>query len=218
LIRHIHDPEHPHSLEQLGVVFKAGVQVSRECGPPVSPAARPGTGVDGRSGAVGVGSPGSSMGIAVAVRASSNGAHDDDTADGVGASFVGGVPTEHEVVEVEFKPTVPHCSLATLIGLCIRTKILLTIPHAKLTIRIKEGAHQTADQSQQSTRASPNHCCLHGSLRRGGSTALLVCSCVFVCGSVEKQLNDKERATAALENPALRDTVVRLIKEAHAYN
>jgi hypothetical protein len=213
LIRHIHDPEHPHSLEQLGVVFKAGVQVSRECGPPVSPAARPGTGVDGKSGAVGVSSPGSSMGIAVAVRASPNGVDDND---GVNAGFVGGVPTEHEVVEVEFKPTVPHCSLATLIGLCIRTKILLTIPHAKLTIRIKEGAHQTADQSQLIISARKP---IAASLRLRAVSQL---HCLFVrvtCVlSVEKQLNDKERATAALENPALRDTVVRLIKDAHAYN
>ena len=181
LIRHIHDPEHPHSLEQLGVVFKAGVQVSRECGPPVSPAARPGTGVDGKSG---ISSPGSSMGIAVAVRASSNGT--DDDSGGAGASFVGGVPTEHEVVEVEFKPTVPHCSLATLIGLCIRTKILLTIPHAKLTIRIKEGAHQTADQSQQRTHSrnpKPTPACTD--LFAGDSTALLVCLCVFLCSQLK---------------------------------
>ena len=27
------------------------------------------------------------------------------------------------LVSVEFVPTVPHCSLATLIGLCIRTKL-----------------------------------------------------------------------------------------------
>jgi hypothetical protein len=31
-------------------------------------------------------------------------------------------------------------------------------------------------------------------------------------GDITKQLNDKERATAAMENPALRETVERLIK------
>jgi len=34
---------------------------------------------------------------------------------------------------------------------------------------------------------------------------------------VDKQLNDKERATAALENPVLRDTVERLIKDDRAH-
>lgn len=53
------------------------------------------------------------------------------------------------VIRVEFNPTVPHCSLATLIGLCIRIKIERNIPHKlKLDIYIKKGAHTTEDESK----------------------------------------------------------------------
>jgi len=51
-------------------------------------------------------------------------------------------------VRIEFNPTVPHCSLATLIGLCIRVKIERSIIHKlKLDIFIKKGAHSTEDES-----------------------------------------------------------------------
>lgn len=53
------------------------------------------------------------------------------------------------VIRVEFNPTVPHCSLATLIGLCIRVKLerhLLAL--FKLDIYIKEGAHSTEQESK----------------------------------------------------------------------
>lgn len=52
------------------------------------------------------------------------------------------------VIRVEFNPTVPHCSLATLIGLCIRIKLerhLLAM--FKLDIYIREGAHATERES-----------------------------------------------------------------------
>lgn len=53
------------------------------------------------------------------------------------------------VVRVEYNPTVPHCSLATLIGLCIRIKIQRSIHHpVKLDIYIKKGAHTTEDESK----------------------------------------------------------------------
>lgn len=51
-------------------------------------------------------------------------------------------------VRIEFNPTVPHCSLATLIGLCIRVKVERSLPHnIKLDIYIKNGAHTTEDES-----------------------------------------------------------------------
>lgn len=54
------------------------------------------------------------------------------------------------VVRIEFNPTVPHCSLATLIGLCIRIKLERSIPHEmKLDIFIKKGAHSTEDESME---------------------------------------------------------------------
>jgi len=82
-----------------------------------------------------------------------------------------------QVIRVEFNPTVPHCSLATLIGLCIRIKIERNIPHKlKLDIYIKKGAHTTEDE-------------------------------------INKQINDKERIAAAMENPNLRSLVENCIKE-----
>uniref|UniRef100_A0A182JFP5 MIP18 family-like domain-containing protein n=1 Tax=Anopheles atroparvus TaxID=41427 RepID=A0A182JFP5_ANOAO len=81
------------------------------------------------------------------------------------------------VVRVEFNPTVPHCSLATLIGLCIRIKIERNINHnLKLDIYIKKGAHSTEDE-------------------------------------INKQINDKERIAAAMENPNLRQLVENCIKD-----
>ena len=45
-------------------------------------------------------------------------------------------------VVIQFTPTVPHCSMATLIGLCIRVKLLRSLPRRfKVTIMITPGAH-----------------------------------------------------------------------------
>ena len=38
------------------------------------------------------------------------------------------------IIKVTFVPTVPHCSLATLIGLCIRTKLEKELPEGKFKI------------------------------------------------------------------------------------
>lgn len=58
-------------------------------------------------------------------------------------------PDNVYVVRIEFNPTVPHCSLATLIGLCIRIKIERNIPHKlKLDIFIKKGTHETENESK----------------------------------------------------------------------
>jgi len=74
-------------------------------------------------------------------------------------------------IKVEFTPTVPHCSMATLIGLSIRVKLLRTLPRRfKVDVRIAPGTHS-------SERA------------------------------VNKQLNDKERVAAALENSNLLEKV-----------
>lgn len=75
------------------------------------------------------------------------------------------------LIKVVFVPTVPHCSLASLIGLSIRTKLETSIPDKfKLDIFIKEGTHETADD-------------------------------------INKQINDKERIAAAMENPNLQQIV-----------
>uniref|UniRef100_A0A8D8VE09 MIP18 family protein CG30152 n=1 Tax=Cacopsylla melanoneura TaxID=428564 RepID=A0A8D8VE09_9HEMI len=53
-------------------------------------------------------------------------------------------PADVSLVRIEFNPTVPHCSLATLIGLCIRVKLQRNLMEKiKLSIFIKKGAHDT---------------------------------------------------------------------------
>uniref|UniRef100_A0A0K8THT9 MIP18 family-like domain-containing protein n=1 Tax=Lygus hesperus TaxID=30085 RepID=A0A0K8THT9_LYGHE len=52
-------------------------------------------------------------------------------------------------VLVEFTPTVPHCSLASLIGLCIVVKLQKSIPQQtrfKLRVILKKGSHNTVDE------------------------------------------------------------------------
>lgn len=79
------------------------------------------------------------------------------------------------VVRVQFTPTVEHCSMATLIGLCIRVKLLRALPpRFKLDIALAPGSHASE-------------------------------------AAVNKQLNDKERVAAALENPSLVDMVDRCL-------
>lgn len=57
-------------------------------------------------------------------------------------------PSGISVIRVEFNPTVPHCSLATLIGLCIRVKLERHLVAVfKLDIFIKEGTHSTEQES-----------------------------------------------------------------------
>lgn len=74
-------------------------------------------------------------------------------------------------VAVSFTPTVPHCSMATLIGLSIRVKLLRVLPRRfKVDVVVSPGSHSSE-------------------------------------AAVNKQLNDKERVAAALENPNLLEKV-----------
>ncbi|KAF4604195.1 hypothetical protein EYR40_001378 [Pleurotus pulmonarius] len=116
LIRHISDPEHPNSLEELRVVSAPQISVS-----------------------------------------------------------------ENRVI-VEFTPTVPHCGMSTLIGLSIRVRLMQSLPpRFKVDIFVKPGSHQSEH-------------------------------------AVNKQLNDKERVAAALENPALLDTVEKCLEKAESWD
>ena len=102
-IRHIHDPEHPYTLEQLHVIVSDQITV-------------------------------------------------DDRGN---------------TVLIEFTPTIPHCTMATLIGLCIRVRLMRCLSRRfKIIVRVTQGSHQSEDQ-------------------------------------VNRQLNDKERVAAALENQQL---------------
>ena len=85
------------------------------------------------------------------------------------------VNDEESTILIYFTPTIPHCSMATLIGLCIRVKLLRSLPiRFKVTIKIFPGSHQSED-------------------------------------AVNKQLNDKERVAAALENNHLLEVVNKCI-------
>ncbi|KAI3424131.1 hypothetical protein D9Q98_009491 [Chlorella vulgaris] len=79
------------------------------------------------------------------------------------------------MVKVRFTPTVEHCSMATLIGLCIRVKLLRALPpRFKADILLYPGSHASE-------------------------------------AAVNKQLSDKERVAAALENPNLLSMVDRCL-------
>lgn len=87
------------------------------------------------------------------------------------------VTIDHDsgVVQIQFTPTIPHCSMATLIGLCIRVKLLRSLPpRFKVKVRTAPGSHASET-------------------------------------AVNKQLNDKERVAAALENTHLLDVVNKCI-------
>mmetsp|Transcript_55 Transcript_55/g.114 ORF Transcript_55/g.114 Transcript_55/m.114 type:complete len:248 (-) Transcript_55:111-854(-) len=114
IIRNIQDPEHPLTLEQLGVVSREQIVLNEHSG-------------------------------------------------------------HRKRLEVRFTPTIPHCSMATQIGLCLRVKLDRSLPAAyKTTIKIEPGTH-----------ASEN--------------------------AINKQLADKERVCAALENKHLVGIVNRCI-------
>ncbi|TSK13423.1 MIP18 family protein FAM96A [Bagarius yarrelli] len=81
------------------------------------------------------------------------------------------------LIIIKFSPTVPHCSLATLIGLCLQVKLQRCLPFKhKLEIYITEGTHSTEED-------------------------------------INKQINDKERVAAAMENPNLREIVEQCVAE-----
>lgn len=50
-------------------------------------------------------------------------------------------------VLVEITPTIPHCSMATLIGLCIRVRLERALPQRfRVDIRVRPGTHQSETQ------------------------------------------------------------------------
>ncbi|XP_033982868.1 cytosolic iron-sulfur assembly component 2A isoform X2 [Trematomus bernacchii] len=56
---------------------------------------------------------------------------------------------EEFLIIIKFSPTVPHCSLATLIGLCLQVKLERCLPFKhKLEIYISEGTHSTEEDNQ----------------------------------------------------------------------
>lgn len=86
-------------------------------------------------------------------------------------------------IEIVWVPTVPECSLALNIALCIRVKLAREMPEwkdYKVDILVKDGKH---------------------SLKK----------------DIDKQVNDKERYTAAMENELVMAAIEKLIKEPDYY-
>jgi metal-sulfur cluster biosynthetic enzyme len=80
-------------------------------------------------------------------------------------------------IRVRFTPTIPHCSMATLIGLSMTVKLIRSVPTTcKVTVTIEPGTHNSES-------------------------------------SINKQLADKERVCAALENKHLLGIVNKCIAE-----
>lgn len=53
-------------------------------------------------------------------------------------------PNGLETVHVHLTPTIPHCSMATLIGLCVRVRLNRSLPpRFRVDIQLKEGSHQS---------------------------------------------------------------------------
>lgn len=89
------------------------------------------------------------------------------------------IENDEYIIKIEFTPTVPHCSLATLIGLCLRVKLERSLPYKfKLDISLSRGTHSTENE-------------------------------------INKQINDKERIAAAMENPNLKKIVEECILDAN---
>ena len=83
-------------------------------------------------------------------------------------------------VDIEFTPTIPHCSLATLIGLTIKVKLIRSLPsRMKVSVRVCKNTHKNEHD-------------------------------------INKQLNDKERVAAAIENKHLLNLVNQGVYNAHS--
>lgn len=98
---------------------------------------------------------------------------------------------------VQFTPTIDHCSLATLIGLCIRTQLMRKLPKTyKLDISVCHHAHLLLPTPilVPNIRAERADTSVLLQITEGGHASE---------DQVNKQLNDKERVAAALENTHL---------------
>jgi metal-sulfur cluster biosynthetic enzyme len=56
------------------------------------------------------------------------------------------VDNANNEINVKFTPTIPHCSMATLIGLSIRVQLLRSLPSRfKVNVAITPGTHNSED-------------------------------------------------------------------------
>ena len=58
------------------------------------------------------------------------------------------IKVQDSTVILTFTPTIPHCSMATLIGLCLRIKLMRSLPRRfKIDVSITPGTHNSEEQS-----------------------------------------------------------------------
>ena len=138
---------------------------------------------------------------------------------------------------VSFNPTVPHCSLATLIGLCMRVKLQRELPSQckvqLLSLALAYGLHcctlgpllywssfhcltlgsSTSWSSLALMRPRWIVRCMHTADKWVSTLSVGLLQCDMVLShnrrAVNKQVNDKERVCAALENP----TLLRMVED-----
>jgi metal-sulfur cluster biosynthetic enzyme len=146
IIRSIQDPEHPHTLEELGVVSLEQVELRTQ-----------GRGTEQQQ---------------------QQGEEEDESKQDMPtpANKISAMESL-STVNIRFTPTIPHCSMATLIGLCIQVKLLRSLPPRRFQVSV---------QIEPGTHASEN--------------------------AINKQLRDKERVCAALENKHLAGVVNKCIR------
>ena len=59
-------------------------------------------------------------------------------------SITSNARTGLSTVSVDITPTIPHCSMATLIGLCVRVRLQRCLPpRYRCLVKIKPGMHQS---------------------------------------------------------------------------
>ncbi|XP_039629174.1 cytosolic iron-sulfur assembly component 2A isoform X2 [Polypterus senegalus] len=59
------------------------------------------------------------------------------------------IAEDEYLIIIRFTPTAPHCSLATLIGLCLQVKLQRCLPFKyKLEIYISQGSHSTEEDTR----------------------------------------------------------------------
>lgn len=91
-----------------------------------------------------------------------------------GNEFDIGLPIK--ALTVFFRPTIPHCSMAAIIGLCIQVQLKRYVPDYWVKVHIVENTHVNYK-------------------------------------ALNKQLDDKDRVTAALENESLAEIINSCLSE-----
>lgn len=94
-------------------------------------------------------------------------------------------------VNVYFTPTIPHCSMATLIGLSIRVRLMRALP-SRFKVQV------LLDTLLEHSSTLDSFTQVQVMIREGSHASE---------EAINKQLSDKERVTAALENTHLLEVV-----------